>query len=513
MVSPKISNMRTEPPSLNDRPTSKRGGGPDSRTLHNQPVPASSENDQTREGSDGHNPPPSRHIVFISHANPEDNPAAAWFATQLTLLGYDVWCDLKNTHGGESEFWLKVQKIIENDAAKFVYILSNTSCDFERKRGIYKEVHTADNLRLDNFIIPLRIEKLSRSLPILLTTSIYINGENWAAGLQELAERLQKDDVPRRSGIDFEKISSWWPGITVEKLLCRSEEEEVVSNILDIKALPRTVHFIKVLSEGNPITGFDLLSKALPKAPAFYAHGDYAITFANPFDLAGLTHGLDFEAAYALETGTFLSSGHEETGVLPNIARNIVTYLVGQAWDSFLAGKDLSAKKVGLSRRAIWYPRDGLIPNNRAGVAELGKRKVSVQLVGSVKHYRKTYRWHFSVFPTVDLRVHHGIILTPKAVITPRYNVAEGEVPVPIDDKKVLNAISWWNQEWRQKLLAFLSWLSAGEPQIAVPVGYQQIVLSSEPQSHRSGKSFREISDDEVINQTMEALRERADSP
>src|SRR5208282_1379420 len=38
---------------------------------------------------------PDRRVVFISHANPEDNPAAAWFATQLTLLGYEIWCDLK----------------------------------------------------------------------------------------------------------------------------------------------------------------------------------------------------------------------------------------------------------------------------------------------------------------------------------------------------------------------------------------------------------------------------------
>ena len=64
---------------------------------------------------------PVRRIVFLSHANPEDNPAAAWYATQLTLLGYEVCCDQKNSHGGESDFWLKVQRTIENDAAKFAY--------------------------------------------------------------------------------------------------------------------------------------------------------------------------------------------------------------------------------------------------------------------------------------------------------------------------------------------------------------------------------------------------------
>lgn len=76
---------------------------------------------------------PDRRAVFISHANPEDNPAAGWFATQLTLPGYDVWGDLRSAHGGESNFWLNVQKTIENEAAKFVCFLSNASCDFEKK--------------------------------------------------------------------------------------------------------------------------------------------------------------------------------------------------------------------------------------------------------------------------------------------------------------------------------------------------------------------------------------------
>src|SRR5262245_52801896 len=101
-----------------------------------------------------------RKLVFISHANPEDNAAASWFATQLTLLGYEVWCDVRNAPGGESDFWLKVQKKIENDAAKFIFILSESSREFEKKRGVYKEVQTADNLRRDNFILPLRIQKL-----------------------------------------------------------------------------------------------------------------------------------------------------------------------------------------------------------------------------------------------------------------------------------------------------------------------------------------------------------------
>jgi hypothetical protein len=115
------SSLKRQPSTARDRSSSVKG-------------PAKTAAPAPRANRTGKGPTPARasgrRFVFISHANPEDNPAASWFATQLTLLGYDVWCDLKSTHGGESDFWLKVQKTIENDAAKFVYILSNTSCDF-----------------------------------------------------------------------------------------------------------------------------------------------------------------------------------------------------------------------------------------------------------------------------------------------------------------------------------------------------------------------------------------------
>ena len=193
----------------------------------------------------------------------------------------------------------------------------------------------------------------------------------------------------------------------------------------------------------------------LPSRPAFYAHGDYMITFGNQFGFAELTSELDFETAHILDTAAFLDSGHEATGVTPEIARNIATYLVGEAWDAFMASKNLSSKKAGRGKRSTWYPRDGLITNNRVTVAEPRKKKVPIQLVGSVKHYRKTYRWHFGVFPTVDLRLHMGILLSPKALISVPYKRSDHEVvaaldekkiePVLIDDKKVLKALNWWN--------------------------------------------------------------------
>ena len=132
-----------------------------------------------------------------------------------------MWCDVKNTHAGESAFWLKVQKKIENEAAKFIFILSNSSRDFEKKRGIYKEVQAADNTKRDNFILPLRIEKLAGSVPIIISPDLHISSENWAEGLRELQGRLIEDGVPRVQKPDYDRIVSWWPAVSAREVIVR----------------------------------------------------------------------------------------------------------------------------------------------------------------------------------------------------------------------------------------------------------------------------------------------------
>lgn len=101
------------------------------------------DHDHTRANPQTSAPERARRIVFISHANSEDNPAAAWFATQLTLMGYEVWCDLKNILAGKSEFWLNMDRwlrISASGAARLLDIrvsesLLSPSCGDRFRRG------------------------------------------------------------------------------------------------------------------------------------------------------------------------------------------------------------------------------------------------------------------------------------------------------------------------------------------------------------------------------------------
>jgi hypothetical protein len=67
-----------------------------------------------------------RKLVFISHANPENNNFTLWLASRLTAEGYLVWSDFTRLFGAEI-FWEDIQDAIRNHAAKVVVVLSRSA--------------------------------------------------------------------------------------------------------------------------------------------------------------------------------------------------------------------------------------------------------------------------------------------------------------------------------------------------------------------------------------------------
>lgn len=445
----------------------------------------------------------ARSILFISHANPEDNAAASWFATQLTLLGYEVWCDVKNLHVGESGFWLKIQKKIESEAAKFIFILSNASRDFEKKQGIYKEVQAASDTKRQNFIVPLRIEKLKGSVPIIISPDLCVDSENWAHGLKELQERLTREGVPKSYRPDYERIKSWWPAVSAREAVVRSEPSEVDSNVFPFQKLPPNIHLLKVASEGNRLSGLDQIRGALSSAVPYSVNGKHAISFGRAHDFLEFAQGFEISDDHIVPTTKFFDEGCEDLSISAETARNTATYLVAASLEKYFASKGLSSKALRYTRRKIWFPAHGLIGKNNYSYADSGKRKVPVWFGGTVTSFRKKYAWHFAVQPTIDLRTHSGVLLSPKIIISKVYDSARGEKPAPLDDNRIGKKLGWWNDEWRKKLLAFMQWLADGQEAVRIPVGYQQILLSARPRTETMQSSYLEKDDDDVIREIM----------
>lgn len=101
-----------------------------------------------------------RDMVFISHANPEDNEFTQWLALRLGTEGFPVWCDLTQLLGGET-FWTDVEEAIRHRTIKFLFVLSRLS---NHKPGAIQELNLALNVQradaLRDFVIPLGVDDL-----------------------------------------------------------------------------------------------------------------------------------------------------------------------------------------------------------------------------------------------------------------------------------------------------------------------------------------------------------------
>src|ERR1700730_14193923 len=83
----------------------------------------------------------NRRVVFLNHANPEDNVFVLWLGARLTAAGYHVWSDLLQLVGGE-RFWNDINEAIRQHTAVFLPILSNASID-PAKEGVHNEIAIA----------------------------------------------------------------------------------------------------------------------------------------------------------------------------------------------------------------------------------------------------------------------------------------------------------------------------------------------------------------------------------
>lgn len=397
---------------------------------------------------------------------------------------------------------MKVQRKIEDEAAKFVFLLSNISCDFERKKGVYREVQAASNLRRDNFVIPFKLEPLKRTVPILVGTDIYIEGENLAHGLKELEKRLKADGVPIGNR-NQDEILQWWPALHVEERVRNASPHHLTSNICPIISLPANVYVLQVYSDGNVIAGRDRLKNVLPTSIAWSAYGEYVISFGSAEDLQSPLAGFDIKEVERKDTKLFIAEGYKPALIEALAARNTCTYFVASALEDYLSGKGLRSKSSTYTRKKLWYPADELLPNNRVSLSEPQKRTVPIHLVGRLSHYNKRYVWHFGVQPTIDLHTHFAVIFSPRAAISVPYKTSEEQHPVLVDDKRALKQLGWWNKEWRQKLLAFLAWLSGQSEIIDVPVASQRMQISARPIGFDVEQLYREVSDDQVLREIV----------
>ena len=395
----------------------------------------------------------TRNMVFLSHANPEDNRFVSWLAARLYAVGYEIWSDLTHLHGGERH-WDDIETTIRHHAAIVVVVLSQSSYN---KPGVLDEIGLAAKvgrqLKRRVFLLPIIIDDLSYDdIPIQLTNINTISFANdWAVGLSRLLRALGANNIPCLSPRS-EKAEPWESFRPVSLTADHSAYELLTSNRFKIIRHPSSVNLVRLLS---PQQFIDRIPSELT-IPSVRHHRLLVTLEENVENLAALVpHESAIEPGYQIPWTQFVKKGG--FGISPHQARVIVTQLLNQGFGK-LASK-IGLAEVDIGRSKGWFVSTATPGGGRAKYIDWANDGRWRALRGFSQRYGR--HWHTAIRSRFQVR-------------SPMFMEAQLHIFFSRDGMSLVRGPaeqrirrtfckSWWNDRWRDLYHAFGALLGAGE--------------------------------------------------
>lgn len=431
-----------------------------------------------------------RDTIFVSHANPDDNRFTRWLALRLARDGYKVWSDVTGLLGGE-DIWRDIERLTREHVVKFLYVLSRAS---NQRAGALQELQIAMTVartdRLIDFVIPLKIDDLPHSevniqLARLFTTPFH---DGSATGYSMLLEKLKRDGVPTNPDSSPGLVARWWSGhlSPVDRVV--AVPEEYLSNWFPITKMPHLIHLHEL-----PVPPPD----GTPARRVGVWHGPYLVSFAPAQDIAAeLGEGIPIRSTRTWPTATFLDNG--APGIPRRQARNLVYRVLRITWERFVESRGLPAHEMA-NKAMCGYFTTKLVREDRVPFKTADGGSGSRQLVG---HRTRSRRAPGGGFEPVKQYWHFGIEARP--LVSPRFayvlvahvlfshdglNIWESKGALHRTRRSACS--DWWNDDWRDRLLATMAWLASGSSSITIEVGTRtQLELGCDPIRFQSPVSY-----------------------
>lgn len=426
-----------------------------------------------------------RNMVFVSHANPEENELALWLSLQLANEGYAAWCDLTRLLGGE-KFWEDIQEAISTRTAKFLYILSRAS---NQKRGTLDEldcaISTEKRNSLRDFIITVKADDLPcDEVYIGVRRLNHIDFRAWAKGLAILLDKFENDAVPRTPGFDRDAVCSWWRDQFSADAGVLEQPEQLLSNWFKVENVPSVLYEHKLSAIKLGPVGIEDTVFAYP---AVWVSDVSFLTFARADEIsASLGENLEISATNEYRYDDVLSGASVEDGP------KYISQLFRIAWEDALK-KRLPVYAMANKQLCFYFTGD-LVKDDYIDFDTIDAQKTWRNIVGfkTLLGGRVRY-WHYGI--------------TGKPILRPEtLFVLKGHVLFS-DDRKTLwdskdatakarrnQCRTWWNDDWRDRLLATMSHLAAADGTIAIPLaGSASFTLSKFPMLFESPVSYLKL--------------------
>lgn len=447
-------------------------------------------------------PSVDRRVIFISHATPEENEFATWLGSRLIAAGYETWIDQTRLLGAEV-FWNEIADVIRNRAAKVIVALSRTSVN---KEGVLDEIQiavsTARKLKDPKFVIPVRVDDLSYDdvPPNLVRKNIVDFSAGWGDGLVRVLKVLERDNVPKAPADTATLMEGFLRFHQRQANRTADAPEILLSNWFEIGALPPTVNFFDPNRRpAGPTTLLELIRSPRQQFFRFIA------TFAEIADLQpDLPPDVALEEGYRVGIEALLA-GHppDGPGLDAATARNLVSNLIRQAWDGEMARRGLKDHQMAHGR--IWFVPTGLLKDDKAWFVDLEGRRRWRKLVG--RSERRGVWWHFGISVRPHLAAPRRLILRPHIIFTTG-GVTPLESAARMQRLRKSVCRNWWNDKWRDLVLAFVGWLADEAPRFTISAGGDAVIeLAGHPMAFMAPISLS-IPDEIETPESDDALEE-----
>lgn len=425
-------------------------------------------------------------MVFISHANPEDNDFTRWLALQLAKDGYGVWCDLTKLLGGEN-FWKDAEEAIRSRTIKFLYVLSRTSNTKDGPRNelqIAKNVARADQ-SLHDFVIPLRVDTLPHSeINVLLTSLNAVPFEkSWAKGYSQLIEVLERETVPKNPKFGPASVSKWWREQFSASRGVNHKPETYLSNLLPIISMPDSIwlHTLEPIRTG-PVEP----EHRLPFAG--FLDGIDIVTFASADDVRpALGSSVKLWQSNDLSVADLLQ-GRSHLGAKKG--RYFLSRLMRECWEQWISTTGLRGYSLSNKSQCFFFPKRDQ-PKLSIQFKTTNGQQARRGVVGYATQADGTLRyWHYGIQSRPMFAPCLSYLLSAHVIFT-----SDGATPWTshrrMHSARRRQCKNWFNPHWRDRLLATLHWLSQGGTSLRIPCGQNTFIeVSLIPQQFESEVSY-----------------------
>ncbi|MFI5386936.1 MAG: toll/interleukin-1 receptor domain-containing protein [Fimbriimonadales bacterium] len=411
-----------------------------------------------------------RDIVFVTHAAPQDNEFALWLSSKLAMAGYRVWVDRRRLRGGDDS-WDEIDRVLRQQTTKQIIVFTKHT----RKPGVKKELAIGDVMKAKlsdpKFMIGVRNDDIAfaDAPPELLRGNILDAYPNWHDCLKGLFEALEEFNVPCTPSPDAQVLRTIVEAREDGRRFVIAAPEAALTNWFPITP-PEHIRYYR-------FDGLQEQMKAWRKdcrIPSIEM-GRLAGAFADPpaFLLAS-SFEQKMPTAYEIPFLEFVGGANLGPYVDRQGANKDIVSLLRQHFDQTATARGLLPVEFA-SGQTGWFFPDGLVPANKVVCETPDGRRIRRSVSGKFK----TLRWHLCllakprIWPSLVYRIHANVVLTK-----------DGMAPMPgrkTHKRRRRLTKSWWNDVWRDRLLAAMSFLAGNNASIIMEAGHVQFMVSAWP--------------------------------